>query len=141
MSNTRRKPAARPTHREAPVTVTVPLPPAALSPNARVHWAAKAKATRAYRATAWITAVAELGVRRGPRWPHATALITFAYPTNRRRDADNALASLKAAIDGLRDAGIVEDDAGIAFEPVRFTAPPPPDYPRGCVTISIRPRA
>ena len=31
------------------LTITLPLPPACLSPNARVHWRVKAKATKAYR--------------------------------------------------------------------------------------------
>lgn len=122
------------------LAITLPLPPPALSPNARVHWAAKAKAARAYRAAAWITALAELGRRPAPRWPRATARITFAHRARRRRDADNALASLKAAIDGLRDADIIEDDAGLAFAPIVFTTTPPPEYPRGCVTLALRPR-
>ena len=35
----------------------------------------------------------------------------FFWPDKRRRDKDNAVASLKAAFDGLQDGGVIENDA------------------------------
>jgi len=42
----------------------------------------------------------------------------FFFKTRRRRDRDNLLASLKAAFDGLADAGLVADDSGLIHMPV-----------------------
>jgi Holliday junction resolvase RusA-like endonuclease len=36
--------------------------------------------------------------------------VVFVVPDKRRRDLDNALASMKAAWDGLVDAGVLVDD-------------------------------
>ena len=81
------------------MTVTLSLPPKALSPNSRPHWAAKAKAANT---------TGEVLVRP-----------SFFHRVNRRRDRDNALASLKAALDGVAEAlGI--DDSGFVVTPVRF---------------------
>jgi Holliday junction resolvase RusA-like endonuclease len=49
-----------------------------------------------------------------------TIQATLWHKTNRRRDGDNALASLKAAFDGLVDAGILADDSGVTHLPVIF---------------------
>ena len=104
----------------ADVTITLPLPPRELSPNARVHHMVKAKAVRRYRRAAWACALeaqAPLFGRR-PRWAAAKASATFYFPDRWQRDADNLLASLKAAFDGLADAGLIADDAGLTHAPV-----------------------
>lgn len=97
--------------------ITLPMPPKALSPNARVHWRTKAKATKAYRNAAKWTASED---RPAKPWLQASAQATFYCKINRRRDGDNYLASLKSAFDGLRDAGVILDDSGITHLPVRF---------------------
>lgn len=96
-------------------TVTLPLPPKELSPNARVHWAARATATRRYREAAYL-----LALPSRPRRPMQVARVTarFFFKTRRRRDRDNLLASLKPAFDGLADAGLVADDSGLIHMPV-----------------------
>ena len=43
-------------------------------------------------------------------WLNVTIGATFFYPNKRRRDQDNAMGSLKAAYDGIVDAGLVIDD-------------------------------
>jgi len=101
------------------IIITLPLPPRELSPNARSHWAVKAAATRRYRQWAWAEAVATAG-GTGDRWPQATAKATFFFRQRRRRDRDNLLASLKAAFDGLADAGIISDDSGLTHLPVNI---------------------
>jgi len=121
------------------VTIVLPLPAPALSPNARVHWAKKAKATKAYRNHAWSeakTATWDGSTYRPPRWERAEVRATFYFPDRRRRDRDNMLASLKSAFDGIADAGIVVNDSGLI--------PAPPEVrvdktgiPR--VIITIRP--
>ncbi len=102
------------------IKITLPLPPKELSPNARGHWAAKARATKGYRQWAWAEAVSTSGGRRF-RWLAATAVATFYFPQRRRRDRDNLLASLKAAFDGITDAEIIADDSGLIHLPVAVT--------------------
>lgn len=97
------------------LVVTLRLPPRILSPNARPHWAAKARAVRQYREAAYLLALAE----RPPRpMRRARVTATFYFPSRRRRDPDNLLASLKPAFDGLADAGVVTDDSGLIHMPV-----------------------
>lgn len=96
------------------ITITLPLPPKQLSPNARSRtWKAKAFAARRYRKTAYLSTLEACGNVR-PRWERCMAWATFYHATNRRRDSDNAMSSLKAAFDGMRDAGLfVDDHAGV----------------------------
>jgi len=99
------------------IHIDLPLPPQELKPNARSHWTAKAHATKRYRQTAWAIARSAIGLHP-PRWTTATCQATFRFPTRRRRDRDNLLASLKSAFDGIADAGIVANDAGLIHLPV-----------------------
>jgi len=102
------------------ILITLPLPLAELSPNARVFWAKKAKITKAYREYTWAETKKRLGRSDPPRWAEATVQATFYYPTAHKHDRDNALASLKAAFDGIADAGVVENDAGLIHLPVKM---------------------
>lgn len=43
-------------------------------------------------------------------WGKCLVHAEFYYKTNRGRDIDNAIGSLKAVYDGLVDAGVVKDD-------------------------------
>ena len=95
------------------ITITVPLPDKALSPNARCHWRRIAEEKRMARDVANIKARFALNLEPAPRWDKARAQVTFYWPDKRRRDADNAMASLKAVVDGIADAGIVANDSGI----------------------------
>lgn len=94
--------------------LVLPWPDRLLHPNSRPHWAAKAKATQAARATAHLLAK-EAG------W-HRTALpegrlhlwVTFYPPNFRKRDDDGLLASFKAARDGIADALQIDDSRFIS---------------------------
>lgn len=95
-------------------TVAVPIPPKALSPNARPpHWAVKMKAKRDAKAFALVEG---LVVRGGTNAPILFAravldVVWYGRTANAKRmDDDNAWASLKATRDGLCQAGYVEDD-------------------------------
>lgn len=100
------------------IRVTLPLPPRELSPNARTHWARKAVTVRSYRFCAKVLAACSAPV--APGWDTATAAVTFFLPDRRRRDKDNLMASLKPAWDGIADAGVVTDDAGLTQLPPRL---------------------
>jgi len=99
----------------AALVVTLPLPPRVLSPNARPHWAAKARAVRQYRETACLCALVE---RPGRPMQAARVTCRFFFRDRRRRDRDNLLASLKPAFDGIADAGVVTNDSGMIHMPV-----------------------
>lgn len=85
----------------------LPLPPKEASPNWRGHWAPKAKATNRYRWNCKIVALAKGMKHRGP----TTVRYSFHFKDWRRRDPDNLVASMKAALDGIRDSGMIPDDS------------------------------
>ncbi len=100
------------------ITIDLPHPPRILHPNARPHYMAKAKATKAYRMGAKAAALAAGGDSQ--LWPAATVKVIATYKDARRRDRDGILSSLKAAFDGLADAWVVLNDADFTYEPVEI---------------------
>lgn len=111
------------------LTITLPLPGRVLSPNyrpaSRGGAIGRAVAAKRYKSLA-ADAVNAQRLETIP-WPAASLTIAFYHPQKRRRDPDNALASLKAAIDGLVVAGLVPDDSAeyISIESVTFHAGQP----------------
>ena len=99
-------------------TVELPWPAKELSPNARHHWAAAAKAKKAYRAKCRLLGEAQAlwQVKDAPG--PITVGVTFFAPDNRPRDLDNMLASMKSGLDGLADAMGV-DDSGWSFRVIK----------------------
>ena len=92
------------------ITIRLPWPPKELSPNARVHWAKKAKKANEYRWFCSIKARAGWWTKLNKNAsPPISLAITFHPPDRRRRDLDNMLASIKAGIDGIADALGVDD--------------------------------
>lgn len=87
---------------------TIPLtftkPP--LNMNQRMHWAQKAKITKAIRHEAMVRCRAA----RIRKSKHITVQLHYQPRDNRRRDADNIAPTLKALCDGVVDAGVVPDD-------------------------------
>lgn len=122
------------------IKITLRLPDAILSPNARVMSKkgvfAKAGKTRAYRKHACDhMTLAMLASSLGPfPWPHAYIRFNFYFATNRNRDEDNFEARMKAARDGMADAGIVTNDR--YFRMQRPTMQVDKENPRVEVTIS-----
>ena len=89
------------------ISLTLPWPPTGLSPNARTHWAKLAKLKKQYRqACAW-SAKAQGAGRIDAQRLHVS--LTFVPPTRRAYDLDNALAKMKAGLDGLADVLGVDD--------------------------------
>ena len=103
--------------------VVTKLPTAALSPNSRVHWAVKHKASKAIKkATANGVKIAllladELDYADVP-WHEIELQAVYYHHVNRRRDPDNLIALLKYPIDGLVMAGLLVDDDRITLKPV-----------------------
>lgn len=87
--------------------LTLPWPPAELSPNARGHWSRLAKAKKAYRAACAWTAK-----EQGAKAIEAERLhlsLVFVPPNRRAHDLDNLLARMKSGLDGLADVLGVDD--------------------------------
>ena len=87
--------------------ICLPWPPKELSPNARIHWAKKAKITKAYRAAAHVL-TKQAGLV-APETGRILLVLEFVPPDRRHRDEDNILASFKAARDGIADALGIND--------------------------------
>lgn len=89
--------------------ILLPWPDKALSPNARVHWGRKAKATKAARSLAFLMmrrVHPTLRVKEG----EVVALEFVFIPPNLRRYDDDGLATrMKAARDGIADYLQVDD--------------------------------
>lgn len=94
------------------LTIVLPLPNKILSPNARPHWAAKAKAVKAHRRDAWLLCCSTLSQNR--RWTKATIQYTFYWKSKNKRDDDNAVAMCKAYRDGIADSGVVVNDSAFS---------------------------
>lgn len=116
--------------------ITLPLPSKWLKPNTTVGTMdgrmAKSKATKKYREAAMLAARAA-DCRFGPV-KHAEVQCFFYFKDARSRDKDNCLASMKAAFDGIADAGWVADDADMTHMPVKINK----DKDRPRVEVVVR---
>ena len=89
--------------------ITLPWWPAELKPNGNnsTHWTDIAKAKKLYKQECYYIA---LGKRLKEQPSANIALSILFYPkTNRARDLDNCLASIKAGLDGVAQALGVND--------------------------------
>jgi len=99
-------------------TLRLPYTTPPLSLNARMHWATKARITKEIRS--FVAA----SLRGAPQvvmadWTGVRVGLVYVPRDNRGRDRDNLVATLKPAIDGIVDAGIVPDDTPeyVTWEP------------------------
>ena len=85
------------------------LPDSGLNPNKRLHWMQLAKLKKEAKEEAYLRCRGEWW----PRVPFETAHITITWvsKSKRRRDIDNLFASMKAYIDGIVFADVIEDDS------------------------------
>ena len=118
--------------------VVLPLPNPVLSPNRPCGSAGgrmkRAAASRRYRKLAYQSALAE-SLESTP-WAKAEGKAVFFHKQDRRRDGPNYNAMLKAAIDGIVDAGIITDDDYRSFSLLPPDFRIDKDFPR--VEISLR---
>lgn len=114
-----------------PYTLTLTIPDAHwMSANDRQHWAVKAKRTAAVRALAAHHAAGAPSFRQA----HVTAWI--GYSTRRRADPPNAYPTVKAAIDGITDAGTFPDDSSEYVVALEFRRDPTL-APKGTHTLRL----
>jgi len=88
------------------MTITLAIPHTTLSPNGRGHWRTKAKHTKAHRNLAKIEAKRVLDGKEAPAFE---AYSIHYYWPGTHRDDDNAIASVKAYLDGICDALKIDD--------------------------------
>ena len=99
------------------IRLELPLPPNGLHPNARLHWAAKARLTKKTRSE-----TAMVARMQAPAIPYDKVLVVPEFYMPRTRDFDGLVAWLKAVIDGLQDGGIVRNDSGVKVSnPIQHT--------------------
>lgn len=119
------------------LTLTLPWPSADLSPNARVHHMARARAVKKARDYAWgmtKAAMGPLGINHGTWAGPITVQYTFHPEMDRDRDDDNFAARMKSARDGIaRALGV--NDSGFTQLPVVFG----PKAKPACVVVTITP--
>jgi crossover junction endodeoxyribonuclease RusA len=97
------------------VNLILPWPPKELSPNARLHWRALAKAKAAYRSScAWTAKEQGAGTIDAAK---LALSVVFVPPDRRVRDRDNMIAAMKSGFDGLADVlGVDDGKWRITFE-------------------------
>lgn len=104
------------------MTVTLSWPSADLSPNARVHWSARARASKRAKNEAWGLTKAlmvPLGIKFGHTQGPVQITYTFHPEMDRNRDDDNFALRMKPARDGIAMA-LGMDDAGFIMQPVQW---------------------
>jgi Holliday junction resolvase RusA-like endonuclease len=94
------------------LTITIPIPNRVLSPNCAVGSIGGRfmKAAAAKKLKRIVREAIEAEQIETMPWGGVDVAVTFYWATNRKRDQDNAVASLKAAYDGITDSGLVPDD-------------------------------
>lgn len=104
------------------VVVDLPWPPPELSPNARKHWLAMAKAKKRYRTNCWIVTLQQRDSKplegKGP-WKLTLEFHPPPRSGAQRGDDDNLVARMKAGLDGMCDALQIDDTQLRLQAPVR----------------------
>lgn len=91
----------------AVTTIDLPFDAPPLRSNDRMHWATKAKLTRDIR---WHAAYTTRQTCIGPIDGPVVVTLVWVVTDNRRRDAGASAPTLKAALDGIVDAGLLPGD-------------------------------
>lgn len=115
-----------------------------LSANQRMHWAQRANVTRDVRQ------VTRLLARNTPHADRLVVTLHYRPRDIRRRDAHNLWPTVKACVDGLVDAGVVDDDdTAHCSTPEPIIHPPDGskaamwlqlDYPVRCAAPAVTPQ-
>lgn len=115
--------------------VELPVPRPILWPNNRAHWRAFARAKKLARRIGRLEGIRAMNGETPPRIKRARSQAAYFFKDRRglKADGDNALAALKAYIDGVADSGLLDNDRGLTHEPVTIDV----DRERPRVEITI----
>lgn len=114
------------------ITITLPLPHKSLNPNSRAHHMTVAEHKRKARGLSCGVLFGNPETRMG--WENIEIEVHWYHSTQQVRDRDNIVASLKATVDGLEDAGLVLNDSGVRWGQVHPLVDP--ECPRVVLTIT-----
>lgn len=110
----------------SPLVVTVPGRPVSLNAERNRHWSARASHVRAIRESAFYEAKMMMPRVRGVLFERVTIEVQpYVKDRRYRTDVGNIYPTFKAALDGLVDARVIEDDSdefvrAITFLPCLF---------------------
>lgn len=128
----------RTVRRVTALSFTFPAPSKRLSSNDRLHWRRKAEYTATWRHAGFLYAKQTVAALRDYTPEPSNVLVTFEVSDpSRRRDPMNAWPTVKAALDGMVDAGLWPDDDA------RWVTVVQPEFVKGDarVRVDITPRA
>jgi crossover junction endodeoxyribonuclease RusA len=109
--------------------VELPWPSRDLHPNARVHWARKAKATKQARSdAAWLALSSGVRTYDFAGADRLGVTLVFIPPDNRARDTDGMISSVKGYCDGIADVVGVYDSKWVLS--IRREEPRKPGFVR-----------
>lgn len=102
-------------------TITVPGRPISLNAERSAHWRVRHQQTLRWRTDAYHLALLQRPLEQFEN----PVIVTAAHYQAKGVMADtaNIVPSVKALIDGLRDAGVLKDDAGAQVAGILFLAP------------------
>lgn len=119
------------------ITFEIPIPHKTLSPNARAHWRTTSKHKKHSRTLSYLAALRHSFIVKEP-WPGKECIVEATWHGRTasclRMDDTNARGSLKAAEDGITDAGVWDNDKGVRWEPIKFAV----DKNNPRVTITVK---
>ncbi len=94
------------------IVISLPIPNKVLSPNYRTATPqGRMMVATSIKKHRWLSRDAILRQSMGGRrWGYCIVEVTFYHRTERRRDEDNLIGSLKAYYDGIVDSGLAVDD-------------------------------
>lgn len=99
--------------------IEIPGRPAVLNTDRAKHWTVGAGNTaQTRRDAAWLAK--EVGI---PHLDHIAVIARPIYRDRRTADVGSCFPAVKAAIDGLRDAGVITDDDPTIVVQITFDAP------------------
>lgn len=105
-----------------PQTLTIPAPAPWINANARDHWTKKGRLTRSWRSASAAWAKHQ---KLRPVTQPVVIVATVTKTNSRRFDVENLAPTVKAAIDGLRDSGVLPEDDTRWVTEVRLRAGDP----------------
>ena len=105
-----------------PQRLTIPAPAPWINANARDHWTKKGRLTRSWRSASAAWARCQ---KLRPVTQPVVIVATVVKTNSRRFDVENLAPTVKAAIDGLRDSGVLPEDDTRWVTEVRLRAGDP----------------
>lgn len=117
------------------IRIDLPFTSPPLSLNDRHHWAKRNRLNRTVRD---ITHALARNQRLDPIEVPVVVTLHYRQRVKRRIDKDNLYATIKPAIDGLRDAGVLAEDDHTRVDPRIDIHPPIPGQP-GAMWLELSP--